>query len=62
MWSRFWFRAETGAQGAARGVEPWDFDRAPALPVSVPAAAEPASDEAAEAAAFLERVYTHQQC
>ncbi len=62
MWHRFWFRAETEVQGAGRGFEAWDFDRVPAPPVPVPAAAEPASDEAAEAAAFLARVYTHQQC
>jgi len=62
MWGKFWHRAETEARGSACGVEPWDFDRVPAPSGSVPAAAEPASDEAAEAAAFLARVYTHQQC
>jgi len=62
VWHRFWFKAETEAQGAGRGFEPWDFDRVPAPSGSVPAAADPASDEAAEAAAFLARVYTHQQC
>ncbi len=62
MWRRFWFGAEAEAQGADRRVEPFVTGWVPAQQLSVPAAAEPTPDQAAEAAAFLDRVYTHQQC
>jgi hypothetical protein len=61
MWCRFWFRAarqagETEAENAGRAV-PMQAAQDPR-----PDETQPIEDEAAEAAAFLARVYSHQQC
>jgi hypothetical protein len=61
MWRRFWFRAERQAGGAEV--------QSAGCPVPMPEEqgsrldqTPPTEDEAGEAAAFLARVYTHQQC
>ena len=61
MWRRFWFRAERQAGDA----EVRNAGRAAPDPEeghSRPDEPRPADDEAGEAAAFLARVYTNQQC
>jgi hypothetical protein len=61
MWRRFWFRAERQAGDA----EVRNAGRAVPMPQdhgSRSVETPPAKDEADEAAAFLARVYTHQQC
>ena len=61
MWHRFWFRAERQAGDVEAQNAGW------AVPVPGEQGSRsdqipPAEDEAVEAAAFLARVYTYQQC
>jgi hypothetical protein len=61
MWCRFWFRAAR----RARDAEVENAGRAvpmPAVQGHRPDETQPVEDEAAEAGAFLARVYSHQQC
>lgn len=63
MWRKLWFRTENEARSARHGadslISTWT---PPQQPVPAAAEAAPARDQAAEVAAFLDRVYTYQQC
>ena len=63
MWRKWWDGAGSGARGGWQEPELPDTDWTPP-PQQQPAATESksAKDQADEAAAFLARVYTFQQC
>ena len=63
MWRKMWFRTGNEAQSIWHGAEFLDARWSPS-PEPAHAATEPKSarEQAADAAAFLARVYTYQQC
>ena len=62
MWRDLWFRAERQARDAELRVQGAGWEGPTPEPASCPDPTPPTEDQAGEIAAFLARVYAHQQC
>ena len=63
MWRKMWFRTGNEARGVWHGAEFLDAGWSPSQePARVATESKSATEQAADAAAFLARVYTYQQC